>query len=422
MDLLEKIENGDFKLSIVGIGRVGLPLGLTFAKSGVSVVGLDVNEDLVKKVNSKKSPFKEAGLQEALDSVDNFHATTDENEVNETDIIILTVGTPLTEHMKPDYSQLRKALSFIGDMSLKNKMIIMRSTASPGTMEKVIKPFLENETGLKSGKDFGLAVCPERIVQGYALEEIKDLPEIIGALDEESFKIASKLFKKINPDKTIIKTNPNSAELAKLFSNVYRYVNFALANEFGMLCEIYGEDANEVIKTANKDYKRNKIPVPGLAGGPCLSKDGYYLTKDLYFPDFISTAWKVNESIPQYIINNVKKTIGAETLHGKKIGVLGKAFKSDIDDDRYSPAQRLIDLLENENAEVTIHDPYFEETSSLKEALNNDVVILAMNHSDFKGIEDEINDVCGDDCLVVDCWNVLDEDSLKANFLRFGKG
>jgi UDP-N-acetyl-D-mannosaminuronic acid dehydrogenase len=430
-NLLEKVRQNNFTLGVLGIGRVGLPLALSFANVGINVIGMDVNEDYIQKIKRGECPFYEENIEKYI-STNNFFPTTDiEEGIKRSDILIITVGTPLNIHARPNYSQLRSALESIAKTSISGKLIVMRSTASPGTLENLIKPFLEKRTGLKAGKDFGLAVCPERIVEGKAFEEIKTLPEIVGGIDSVSEEIVAELFRKINPDKKILRTTPKAAELAKLFTNVYRYVNFALANEFGLLAEIYGEDAHEIIKILNEDYPRGGLPTPGLTGGPCLSKDGYYLVSDLSFPDFILMAWRLNESIPNYIVNRLKKRLEekGKKIHECKVAVLGLAYKRGIDDTRYSPALKIVEILEDEDVNVSVHDPYVKDTEKLEDVVEDaDVIILAVNHPEFKDIHEKLKDYVSKlyyDCILFDCWGFLDEEECKQlgfDYMRFGSG
>ena len=428
--LLEKVKKNEFTLGVIGIGRVGLPLALVFAGSGVKVIGIDKNREYVENLRKGIKPFHEEGIDKYMKS-SNFFPTADILDgIRKSDILILTVGTPITEHMRPDYSQLQSALDEIVKADIRGKMIIMRSTVSPGTLENFVLPFIEKKTGLKIGDDFGLAMCPERILEGKAIEEVRDLPEIVGTFEEGSRAIAEALFKKINPEKKMFFTNPKSAELAKLFTNVFRYINFSLANEFGLLAEEYGEDAHEIIKILNAGYTRGGVPVPGLTGGPCLSKDGYYLLSNVVFPDFILTAWRMNEAIPNHIINRVKKSLRAKgkALHNSKVAVLGLAFKANIDDTRYSPAVKIVDLLRHENADVSIHDPHIEGTSTLEEAVKDaDAIILAMNHSQFRDVHKTIDalKLHKKGCILADCWGFLDKEEaekLGFEYIRFGSG
>ncbi len=428
--LLEKVKTNGFSIGIVGIGRVGLPLGLVFANSGIKVIGIDVNKEYVESINKKIPPFKEELIDDYI-KTNNFTATTDAKDaISKSDALILTVGTPIGEHMRPDYTQLTSALEGLVKNPLNGKMIIMRSTASPGTLEEVIKPFIEKRTGLKAGEDFGLAVCPERIVEGQSIKEIMELPEIIGSMDKISGDIAEEIFRKINKDKKILRATPKAAELAKLFANVYRYINFSLGNEFGLLAETYGEDGHEVIKLVNEGYKRGGLPIPGLTGGPCLSKDGYYLTAHLSFPDFIQVAWRLSESIPQHMINRLKGRLEKQNkkLHNSRIAVLGLGFKANSDNTKYSPSVRIVEILKGSNAEVSVHDPLIQNTESLEEAVKDaDAIIIATNHSDFRDVHKKIATIGSHkkDCILVDCWGIVDREEAKASgfdYIRFGSG
>jgi len=430
INLIERVQHNDFTLGVVGIGRVGLPLALVFAKSGVKVIGIDKNKEYVEKLKRGEKPFCEAGIEELL-NMPNFTPTTEvQRGVRESDILILCVGIPLTQGYNPDYSQLYSALSEIAKVPIAGKLIIIRSTVPPGTLEGRVVPFLEKKTGLTAGKDFGIAACPERIVEGKAIEEIKELPEIIGGIESVSIEIATQLFTKINPNKRILKTTPKAAELAKLFSNIYRYVNFALANEFALLAEGFGQDGLEIINILNDGYSRGGVPRPGLTGGPCLSKDSYFLLPNTAFPDFILLAGRLNEFIPQHIVNKLTNKLNekGKPIHKCRIAVLGLAFKAGIDDTRYSPSVRIAELLEGENANVTKHDPYIEGTETLESAVSNaDAIILATNHPEFEEVCQTIYRLGKHkpDCVLADCWGMINSDEAKKcgfDYIRFGSG
>lgn len=426
-ELLSRVVNKDFKLVVIGLGRVGLPLAVSFALVGIKTVGVDVNEELVKLINEGKAPFYEEGLDEALKTAVGSGYLSAINDVNNVidygDVFIIAVGTPLTENNYPDYTQLISALKPLAKSELRGRMVIIRSTIAPGTLENVVKPLLE-ESGLRAGVDFGLAVVPERIAEGKALYEIRALPEIIGGINEISSQIAAALFRHLNSNKKLIITRPIVAELAKLFLNVYRYVNFALANEFALIAEQYGADAKEVIRVANEDYPRGGIPMPGFSGGPCLSKDGYYLLQKNIFPEFIMMAWRLNEYLPQYVANRVVEVMRKLGLDIFKvnIGVLGLAYKRDIDDVRYSPAKKLVEHLEKLGLRVLVHDPYIKGTLPLEEVLEKShVIIIAVNHSQFMNIEEAINRY-KNVVLVYDVWGIINKEKLRKDikYLAFG--
>ena len=421
-DLLIKTKNRDTIIAVIGLGRVGLPLASVLANSGFKISGVDANQSRLESIKKGVCPFYDPPLQENLEkaiSSGNVSVVKNISESNLPDIIFFTVGTPSSGEGTVDYSQLYGALEEISNINIKDKMIILRSTMPPKTTEDIIIPYLEDKSSLKCGIDFGLAVCPERILEGKAVKELFELPEIIGGINKISTEIAKEIFLAINPNKEILITTLTGAELAKLFTNIYRYTTFALANEFAVWSEMYGVDGSEIIKLANHNYDRCNIPMPGFAGGPCLSKDGTFLDQNTTFTSIVSTAWKLNESIPQHIINNIKKIGG--NLFNKKITVLGLSFKSGSDDLRNSPSVKLTEILKSIGANILIHDPYVKSTSSLDESLKeSDIVIIATNHKEFKDIKDKINN--SNAKIIYDVWSMYQENDFpNSKYLRFGK-
>ena len=421
-DLLVKTKNRDTIIAVIGLGRVGLPLASVLANSGFKISGVDANQSRLESIKKGVCPFYDPPLQENLEkaiSSGNVSVVKNISESNLPDIIFFTVGTPSSGEGTVDYSQLYGALEEISNINIKDKMIILRSTMPPKTTEDIIIPYLEDKSSLKCGIDFGLAVCPERILEGKAVKELFELPEIIGGINKISTEIAKEIFLAINPNKEILITTLTGGELAKLFTNIYRYTTFALANEFAVWSEMYGVDGSEIIKLANHNYDRCNIPMPGFAGGPCLSKDGTFLDQNTTFTSIVSTAWKLNESIPQHIINNIKKIGG--NLFNKKITVLGLSFKSGSDDLRNSPSVKLTEILKSTGANILIHDPYVKSTSSLDESLKeSDIVIIATNHKEFKDIKDKINN--SNAKIIYDVWSMYQENDFpNSKYLRFGK-
>lgn len=334
------------------------------------------------------------------------------------DLAVITVGTPVGEQIGVDYEQLHHVLHEILEAGISNKCLIIRSTSSPGTFKRIILPFLQKESHLHVGRDFAIAVCPERILEGEAHNELYTLPEIVGVEDDISFQIVQALFNRINPKKKVLRTTPTGAELAKLFTNVYRYVNFALGNEFAVWAEKYGEDAGELVKICNEDYPRAHIPAPGFAGGPCLGKDSIMLDNNTTFTSIVSAAWKLNENIPQHVASSLLEVFGS--IYGLKITVLGLAFKAGSDDVRLSPSAKLIRILQSYGAQVTVHDPHVIGTASLSDSLASpDIVILATKHSEFRELANAIDE---SGCkLIYDVWGFFGSSAFKkAQYRRFG--
>ena len=423
-ELLDKVKKKKATICILGLGRVGLPLASVFASKGIDVVGIDINEERLTSIRSGKCPFYDPILQENMDISCSSGKLTVESDLGKIkdriDVIIVTVGTPTTLGNSVDYSQVYTALEEVCKVDLRNKIVVMRSTLPPRTTTDIIIPFIENKTGLIAGSDFHIAVCPERILEGQAVKEIQELPEIIGGINQISNDIITEVFRWINPNKKFSYTTTTGAELAKLFANIYRYIGFALSNEFAIWAEMFGENASDIINISNYEYPRSNIPKPGFAGGPCLSKDGLFLDNNTTFSSIVSTAWKVNESIPQHVINKIREVEG--NLFGRNVGILGISFKSNSDDLRNSPSVKLVELLKAGGSIVKIHDPFVKDTLSLNEVLeSSDIIILATNHSKFKDIKKEIQNAGPK--LVYDVWSLYDKDDFSSSkYLKLGMG
>ena len=423
-ELLDKVKEKKATICILGLGRVGLPLASVFASKGIDVVGIDINEERLTSIRSGKCPFYDPILQENMDISCSSGKLTVESDLGKIkdriDVIIVTVGTPTTLGNSVDYSQVYTALEEVCKVDLRNKIVVMRSTLPPRTTTDIIIPFIENKTGLIAGSDFHIAVCPERILEGQAVKEIQELPEIIGGINQISNDIVTEVFRYINPNKKFSYTTTTGAELAKLFANIYRYIGFALSNEFAIWAEMFGENASNIINISNYEYPRSNIPKPGFAGGPCLSKDGLFLDNNTTFSSIVSTAWKVNESIPQHVINKIREVEG--NLFGRNVGILGISFKSNSDDLRNSPSVKLVELLKAGGSIVKIHDPFVKDTLSLNEVLeSSDIIILATNHSKFKDIKKEIQNAGPK--LVYDVWSLYDKDDFSSSkYLKLGMG
>ncbi|MDP2632907.1 MAG: nucleotide sugar dehydrogenase [Candidatus Curtissbacteria bacterium] len=398
-------KNEKVVVSVVGIGRVGLPLALFLASKGHIVYGLDVDEAKVSVISKKQLPFMEEGAQELLDKYTNktFFATTDFGNLTKSKVIILTLGTPVDENMNPSLVQIDKALATARPYLKRGQLLILRSTVSPGTTEYV-RYYLNNE-GFKVGSDFFLAFCPERIAEGKSIQELAEIPQIVGGVDRTSTQKAAEFFKGLKID--VNRSDSISAELAKLFTNMYRYINFAIANEFMILAGNNHRDIYQIVDLVNKNYKRGGVAMPGLTGGPCLFKDGFFLIGDVPFADLIATSWKINESIPLFLIKNVRDRI---KLEGKKAVILGLAFKAEIDDTRESLAFKVKKALERERAKVFLHDPYVPGyQSNLDEILKDaDLIFLATNHNYYKKLDiTKVKKLVSKNCVICDVWNVF---------------
>ena len=390
---------------VVGIGRVGLPLALFLANKGHTAYGVDVDQEKVNLISKKQMPFMEEGGLNLLKKYagKSFFVSTDFSNIAKAKVIILTLGTPVDENMNPSLVQIDKALAAARPHFKKGQLLILRSTVSPGTTDYVKSAI--NETGLRVGENFYLAFCPERIAEGKSLSELSQIPQIVGGVDRASTQKATQFFKDLGIE--VVAADSVSAELAKLFTNMYRYINFAIANEFMILAGNYHRDIYRIVDLVNKNYKRGGLALPGLTGGPCLFKDGFFLIGDVPFADLIATSWKINESIPLFLIKKIRERT---RLEGKKTVILGLAFKAEIDDIRESLAFKVKKALERERAKVFLHDPYVpgyqnDLNQTLKDA---DLIFLATNHNFYKQMDiARVKKLVSKNCVVCDVWNIF---------------
>jgi len=430
--LLNNCRENNIVLCVIGLGRVGLPLALNFANSGIQVIGTDINKNLIKNLKRKKTPFLEEGIEKFIETKNFFPESNLRNAIQQSNAIIICIDIPLKRKNKPDLYQFKSLLKKIVKIGINGKLIIFRSTLPPLTFDKFVIPFLGKNTKLKIGENFGLSICPSRTIEGKALVENQILPEIIGGVDNLSKKITAELFKKINPSKKMFLTTPRAAELAKLFANNYRYINFVLANEIALIAEKYGEDAHEIIKMINEGYSRGGIPIPGLTEGPCLTKDGHFsiFNNNSYSSSLIKTANEINDSVTEHLMGKLEyklKSLG-KNFKDCKIAIFGMAFKAGIDDSRNSPSIKIVDSLKKKNAKFAIYDPYLKGTSTIEDAISNaDAIVLAVNHPEFKEIHHKIQkfNLVKRNCVLFDCWGMLNKEECKKSgfvYMRFGSG
>jgi UDP-N-acetyl-D-glucosamine dehydrogenase len=404
-------------IAIVGAGYVGLPLARTFGEAGRSVLLVDVDPARVAQLNAGESyiedvptevlaPLVEAGL---------VAATTDYDELREADAILVALPTPLSRQREPDLRIIASATEEIAARLRPGHLVVLESTTYPGTTRDQMKPILEAGSGLTAGDDFHLAFSPERVDPGRDDWTTKNVPKVVGGIDEASTGAAVALYSSAIENVHPV-SSPEAAELTKLLENIFRSVNIALVNELAQLCERMGIDVWEVVEAAaTKPFGFMSFkPGPGL-GGHCIPVDPFYLTWKArefgFYTEFIELAGKVNESMPYFCRSLVSQALNharQRSLSGSKILVLGVAYKADIGDTRESPALKLIALLQKAGAEVAYHDPHvasFSEngiamSSSPLEPAAYDCVVVVTNHSsiDYDRLVDEA-------VLVVDLRN-----------------
>ena len=407
----------NLKVSIIGIGRVGLPLALFLESLGCKVVGIDKDSEVLRDVRKKKMSFDEPGCAALLKKTKMTISPSIQSGVRGSDYIIITVGTPLYNHIESDLSYIKSVCTDLCGSLKEGQTIILRSTVAPGTTS-YLKNFVEDNTSLKIGKNFGLAFCPERLAENQAIEELGLLPQIIGTEDNFSKKTTNKLFNLFGVE--LLFTNYLSAELIKLFNNVHRFTDFAVANQFSVIAEKYNQNIYEIINMANKNYPRGHIPSPGLTAGTCLRKDFGLLNESSPAPDLFLSAWKINEHMPFHLVNSAKKYT---KIRGKTIAVLGYGFKKNSDDIRDSLVPKLLRYIEREvPKKVLLCEPNipkkniegFKNTdlnSCLKKA---DIIFIAINHDAFN--KETILGKIKKNAWCVDLWNVLGQKQLVLRY------
>jgi UDP-N-acetyl-D-mannosaminuronic acid dehydrogenase len=381
-----------------GCGHVGLPLGIVLASRGSSVSLLDIDAAKVKTINSGIMPFREDGAEPVLKQVlgKTLRATTDPDCLRTADIVITVVGTPVDRHLNPTVHELYRSLDNILQYIKDGTLLVLRSTVSPGVTRLVYRRIQT------LGRDIDLAFCPERIAEGNAMEELVKLPQIISGFEPAAVRRARDLFLTIAP--TVIELAPLEAELAKLFTNSWRYLNFAISNQFYMLAESYGLDFYRIHDAVTREYPRMRsFARAGFAAGPCLLKDTLQLSAFSGNNFFLGhAAMLVNEGLPNFIMSVLR---GMDVAN-KRVAILGMAFKGDSDDTRDSLSYKLKKLLEVEAKEVLCTDPFVIEPGlvPLDEAVSKtDIIVLGAPHSAYRDVE------VAPDKTIIDIWNYWPE-------------
>jgi len=384
------------KVAVVGgAGHIGLPLSLVIAESGLETIVIDINEEKINSIRNGKFPFLERGGQELLDKSKDLPIsyTTEYSVLKECDVIILTIGTPIDEYHNPNLSPVYKTIDQLKPYLKDGQVLVLRSTLFPGTSEKIFARLQ------KEGMKISVSFCPERIAQGYALEEIKRFPQIVSGSDSHGIDTAKALFLRFASE--VIELELAEAEVAKLYTNVWRYITFAVANQFYIIAEEKGFDFFKIRKAIMHNYERaSNFPKSGFAAGPCLYKDTIQLEAFSRKNFNLGTAaMHINEILPNFLVDQVKLK---HDLSFIKVGILGMSFKPNNDDFRESLAYKLRKILTYENAIVMCTDPYIDDPSFFK--LNDvltqcDLIFIGCPHDEYKNLDlSEIE--------IVDCWEL----------------
>lgn len=418
-EFIKKIKNKKAVVGVIGLGYVGLPLVIEFAKKGFTVFGFDIDENKIEMLKKNKSYIKHIDLKELKGK--NFTPTNDFKRLKEVDCIIICVPTPLNKYREPDMTYVFNTAKTISQNLRTGQLVVLESTTYPGTTDEDVRKILE-ESGLKAGKDFYLAFSPEREDPNNPDFKTKQIPKVVGGFNKESLEVAKTLYDQI-VEKTVPVSSTKVAEATKLLENIYRAVNIALVNELKILFDRMGIDIWEVIDAAKtKPFGFQAFyPGPGI-GGHCIPVDPFYLTwkaREFDFSTrFIELAGEINISMPYYVVQKVIEALNerGKSIKGAKVLILGMAYKKDVDDMRESPSLVLYELFEKKGAIVDYNDPFFPEIPKLRKydihkksvpltksnLQKYDCVVIATDHSEYDG-----DFIARNSKLVVDTRNLI---------------
>ena len=401
MDLLElerRIDNKDARLGVIGLGYVGLPVACLFAYAGFDVLGVEIKIERMEKINAGISPIdgQEPGLADVLIEVvtgGQFQATTDYEGLRNCEVVIIDVETPVDDDHKPPYDALRNVLKRLGPVLREGALVIVESTIAPGTMDRVVKPLLEGASGKRVNEGFYLGHCPERVMPGKLLSNLRGVSRVCGGMTPQTSELMMALYRHI-VEADLDPADCVTAELVKTAENAYRDVNIAFANEVALVCEAVGGDAWKVRELVNKSPGRNMLWPGAGVGGHCIPKDPWLLIAnvgDHFEPCMIPAARRINDGMPLHMVDLTVRALreAGVDIAGTKVAVLGYAYLENSDDNRNSPSEVLVGRLQELGAKVSIHDPYvFGYGGDPQEVIRGcDAVVVMVAHNDYKGAD-----------------------------------
>ena len=368
--LLDKINNKDIVVGVVGLGYVGLPLAVEKAKAGFKTIGFDIQHEKVDMVNKGKNYIGDV-VNDDLYSIVNvgmLSATNDFSFIKDVDFIAICVPTPLDAYQQPDISYVKASTVEIAKYLKKNTIVVLESTTYPGTTEELIKPLLEEGSGLSCGIDFYLGFSPERVDPGNIIYKTKNTPKVVGGIGKDATEVIATMYRAVLCSDVFEASSPAIAEMEKILENTYRNVNIGLINELAILCNRMNINIWEVIEAAKtKPYGFQAFyPGPGL-GGHCIPLDPYYLSWKAreygFHTSMIESSMMINDRMPEYTVERASKILNryAKSIKNSNILILGVAYKQDIDDYRESPALHVIKILEDNGARVSYYDPFVKQ-------------------------------------------------------------
>lgn len=444
-ELVQSIQAGKLKVCVIGIGRIGLPTALSFANSGLPTIGVDINPKLVSSINSGIFPLKdEPGYDSIFENVireKKFIATTKiEDGVLTSDVILLSLPTPMDDNNIPNYSALKSVGKQLHDLLVPGSLVIVESTIEPGFVEDELISILEGNDGrLKAGRNFGIGVCPETANPGQILNDFERLPRLVGAIDNKIANIITKIYHHVFTVDLIPMPDCKTANAVKLTTNVFRDINIAFVNELAILFEKIGIDIMKVLEAAKTKYNF-QVHYPGAGvGGPCLPVNSYQMLNlakkvDENLLSIVRAGRTVNESMPDHVISLLTDGFSEanKNIENANVLILGISYKPDVKDIQLAPAQHIVEKLKTKGAKVKIYDPYFKSTevfginteSNLVDALTNtDAVIIVTAHKEFHDLEPTFLSTKMRTPILIDSRGVVDQHAAKkANLVFRGLG
>ena len=397
--LQKKIEDRSARIAVIGLGYVGLPVAALFAERGFDVIGLDIKTDRVEMINEGVSPIEgdEPGLSELIQKVissKRLQATTTYESLADRDIILIDVETPVDENNVPQYKALRSALNSLAEVMKDNALVIVESTIAPGTMKTVVKPILEEKSGKALNQDFYLGNCPERVMPGKLLSNLRSLSRVVGGSSKETSLAMANLYKNI-VEADLDPADWITAELVKTVENSYRDVQIAFANEVALICEALGGDVWKVRELVNKSPFRN-MHLPGAGvGGHCIPKDPWLLAygvSELDTPlNLIPAARHINDNMPVHMLSLLFQAMAENNkpITGSNVLVLGYSYLEESDDTRNSPSKVLVEQLETFGANIIVHDPFLSEfqCNLLDCIAKADAIVVMVAHKAYRDLD-----------------------------------
>ncbi len=440
-ELKQLLDSRNLKICVIGIGRIGLPTALSFAKSGLTTIGVDINTDLVSMINSNEYPLKdEPGYDVIFNKViknKKFHASNKiEDVVPNSDVILLSLPTPMDKNNIPDYSALKSVGKQLGELLEPNSIVVVESTIEPGFVENELIKIIEDGTKqLIAGKNFSIGVCPETANPGEIMKDFTKLPRLVGAIDEKTTQMIMEIYKHTFPVELIPMSNCKTANAVKLTTNVFRDLNIAFVNQLALLFEKLGIDISQVLEAAKRKYNfQVHYPGPGV-GGPCLPVNSYQMLNSAkQFDDnmlsLVRIAREVNESMPNHVVDliinglkEVNKQISTSTIL-----LLGISYKPEIKDIQLAPSEKIIEKLKEYGANIKIYDPFYKSTNvfeietenNIEQALSNiDSVVLVTAHKEFHDLTPSFIASKSEMPVVIDTQGIFNQDDAKKSKLIF---